>query len=148
MIEIDLTKYHHLLKFKKESEKRFIFDPVRKNYFVLQPEEMVRQVWIQYLLEVHNVALSAMSVEKQFEILNLKKRIDLMVYNKGIPYVLFEFKSFNTVINEDVAFQVSTYNLKFKVPYLIISNGVVSYAYLLSAEKESYVKLNSIDFLS
>ena len=37
-------------RFKKENEKEFIFDEVRKQWLRLTPEEWVRQNFLQYLI--------------------------------------------------------------------------------------------------
>ncbi len=62
--------------------KPILFDPVRKKWMAETPEETVRQCLIQYLNLKHHIPLSRMAVEKQVAVYQLKKRFDLVVYNK------------------------------------------------------------------
>ena len=39
------------IKLKKEHNKTFVFDPIRKKYLILTPEEWVRQNFIQFLIK-------------------------------------------------------------------------------------------------
>ena len=50
MIELDLTVWEKQLKLKKEAGVRYLHDPIRGKWLVLQPEEIVRQLMVQYLL--------------------------------------------------------------------------------------------------
>jgi len=43
-LNIDFSIYKEFLTTKKEGDKHYIFDPIRKKYLVLQPEELVRQL--------------------------------------------------------------------------------------------------------
>lgn len=147
MIELDLSEFHASLKIKTEDKKHLLFDPVRKSYFVVQPEELVRQSWIHYLNQSQNIPFSNLSVEKQIQVGELKKRFDLVLYNKATPFVLFEFKSFNVKITEDSCMQVATYNLDLKVPYIVISNGIEHFAYHIDFESKVAKPLDTLGFL-
>ncbi len=128
MIELDLTKYHELLVITRSATKSLIFDPVRKKDFVLQPEELVRQSWIQYLHLEWGIAYGSLAVEKQLAGTDTKRRYDLVYYKKGEPQVLFEFKSFQTKISDQTSLQIADYNRRLRVPYLVLSNGRQHYA--------------------
>ena len=45
-------------KLKKNKDKIFIYDLVRKNWFLLTPEEWVRQHWIHYFLKMKSSAIT------------------------------------------------------------------------------------------
>ena len=49
MLELSFPKYEFRLK--KNDEKRFIFDEIRKKYIELTPEEWVRQNCIKFLIK-------------------------------------------------------------------------------------------------
>jgi hypothetical protein len=50
MISINYPEYP--FKIQKEAGKDNIFDPIRKSWVILTPEEWVRQNFIQYLIQV------------------------------------------------------------------------------------------------
>ena len=148
MIQLDLQKYHPHLKITQDENGRFIYDPVRKKYVKIQPEELVRQSWIQYLIQEHDIALASMAVEKQFILNNLSRRFDLVSFKKGEAHTLFEFKSFNKTIDNNTAYQAAQYNIELKVPYIVISNGVQHYAFNIDFASQKCEQIESLDFLN
>jgi len=50
MIDINLHEYKDQLRLKNEKGVVYIFDIIRRKYLVLQPEELVRQLLIHYLI--------------------------------------------------------------------------------------------------
>jgi hypothetical protein len=71
MLSIVYPEYN--FRIKKENEKHFIFDEVRKRWIMLTPEEWVRQNFLQYLMQQKNYPLSLISVEKLIKVVELKK---------------------------------------------------------------------------
>ncbi len=108
---------------KEENEKEFIFDPIRKQWIRLTPEEWVRQNFINYLIKEKKYPASLIAIEKEIKVGEMRKRFDILVYKESIPWLIVECKEQNTPINEAVAKQVLTYNIQLQVPYLIITNG-------------------------
>ena len=144
MLDLDLIAYQDHLQIVLKDDRKMIFDPVRKKYFVLQPEELVRQLWIAYLQSEHGVSIASMSVEKQLVIGEVRRRFDLVIYKKGIPHVLCEFKSHKVEITDNTALQAAHYNALLKVPYIILSNGAFSYCYKIDQDAESVTLLSEI----
>ncbi len=123
-------------RLKKVDDKTFIFDIVRKKWIVFTPEEQVRQYCIRYLTATLLVPLSFISVEKSLTINGLKKRYDIVVYNKMLkPVLLAECKAETEVLIEKVCKQIAIYNLQLQVPYLWISNGIKNYYFSLNENK-------------
>jgi len=147
MIAIDLSEFHQHLKLKTEDGRQLLFDPVRKNYFVVQPEELVRQSWVHLINKKFEVPFSNLSVERQIKVSGLNKRFDLVLYQKGQAHVLFEFKSFNYKINQNTCMQVANYNFELMVPYIVISNGIEHFAYLVNFHEKSIKALDNLSFL-
>lgn len=147
MIDLDLAQYHQYLKMVKIGKKRLVFDPIRKAEFVIQPEELVRQSWIQFVLRDCEVPESMISVERKIKLFKLNRRFDMVIYKKAKPYVLFEFKSFTQVIDDHVTQQIASYNISLKVPYLVISNGLQHYAFKVDHELKTNESLPNFDFL-
>ena len=50
-LELDLLSYKKELKVKMVKGQKKIFDSIRKKWYVWQPEELVRQLLILYLIE-------------------------------------------------------------------------------------------------
>lgn len=143
-MDLDLTPFHQYIKISKSKGQRYIYGFIRKKQLVLQPEELVRQAWIAYLTRNHDWAMSNLSVEKSIKIGEGYKRYDLVYYQKGNPAVLFEFKSYKESINENVAQQIAHYNLVLKVPYLVISNGVAHYVFMIDVDQNKYIRQSTL----
>ncbi len=109
---------------KKEGEKEMIFCMIRKRWVVLTPEEWVRQNFLLFLTEVLQYPASLIAVEKQLVLWEVKKRFDIVVYNKETqPFMIVECKEMNVPLSENVISQVNRYNTKMQAGYLFITNG-------------------------
>lgn len=108
-----------------ENGKTEVFDPVRKRFVRLTPEESVRQNVLNFLSEVKNVPLSHIGVEKKILVNKLYKRPDIIVFNSDASIALIvECKAPNVALSEDVLNQVIRYNMTLKADYLMITNGI------------------------
>lgn len=108
-----------------ESGIEKIFDTVRKKYVALTPEEWVRQHVIRYLTECKNYPKELLQVEGSIKVGRMKKRCDLIAYNKQLqPILLVECKRDDVEINQKVFDQICRYNLKLGVPTMLITNGI------------------------
>jgi hypothetical protein len=130
MLQINFPK--HNFRIKKEKEHHLIFDEVRRLWVVLTPEEWVRQNFLQYLIQVKKYPSSLISVEKIIKVGELKKRYDIVVYNKNNPWIIVECKESDTLINTAVIDQVLRYNMALSISCFIVTNGAESFAYEIS----------------
>ena len=103
--------------------KEYIFDPVRKKWVRLTPEEWVRQNMLQYLLQVKKYPATLLAVEKEIQLGELRKRCDIVVYKEGQPWMIIECKEMGVPLSEQVLMQIVRYNMAFSCTYLIITNG-------------------------
>ncbi|MEM9548886.1 MAG: type I restriction enzyme HsdR N-terminal domain-containing protein [Bacteroidota bacterium] len=127
MIDIDLHSYKERLKLKNEKGIVYIFDIIRKKYLVLQPEELVRQLLIQYLI-FRGYPKEKIQVEKGLDVNGLKRRFDIVVYDSNFrPYLLIECKAHTIAIDQSTFDQMANYNLVMRAPYLMACNGVQTY---------------------
>lgn len=109
---------------RKVEEQPQIFDAVRKAWVKLTPEEWVRQNLIQLLIVHCKIPASYLSVEKEIQVGTLKKRFDLLVYNRRhIPWILIECKAEAVALSEQTAAQLLSYHQVLQADYLIICNG-------------------------
>ena len=131
MIRIEYPPYQP--RIKKQADKEFIFDEVRKRWVVLTPEEWVRQNFLQYLVKVKKYPASLIAVEKQIQLNDLKKRFDIVVYDKeGKPWMVIECKAMEVPLNEAVMGQVLRYNISLQVQYLVYTNGSYCRAFAIN----------------
>lgn len=104
------------------------------------PEEIVRQLWIAYFLEVLKVNSKMIAAERAFELHGLKKRFDLVIFRKDTtPLLLAEFKAPDVTISQAVFDQVALYNMKWEVPYALISNGREHFCFRIDSASKSYL---------
>jgi len=147
MIDLNLHKYKDQLKIKKEGKTVLIFDLIRKKYLVLQPEELVRQLFILHLMEI-GYPIEKIQVEKGLNINGLRRRFDIVVYDKAfLPYLLIECKSHTVPISQDTFDQIANYNIELRAPYLMVSNGVQTYCCGLDFENKEINHLDSVPLL-
>lgn len=143
MTDLDLPKYDFKLKWVDASQ--YIFDEIRKKYIKLTPEEWVRQNLIQYLFQSKGYPLSLMAVEYSLTYNGMKKRADIICFDKkGSPLVIVECKAASVKISQVVFEQIARYNFDLKVPYLMVSNGLEHYCCRMNYVKNSFEFLREI----
>lgn len=102
-----------------------IFDPVRRKYVALTPEEWVRQHFVNYLVSVKKYPLELIANEVQIQLNNTVKRCDTILYDRLLsPLMIVEYKAPSIEITQDVFMQIVRYNMALHVKYLIVSNGI------------------------
>ena len=130
---------------KSSENKQLIFDKIRKKYVVLTPEEWVRQNFVTYLLEEKKYPISLIAIEKQVTVNKLKKRFDILVFDKkGNHNIIVECKSPKIKITQDTFDQIARYNLALNAEYLIVTNGISHYYCKMDSENKKYVFLEDI----
>lgn len=132
-------------KICEQNGKICIFDTIRKKWVAFTPEEMVRQHFVNYLVEYKMYPMSHIANESSITVSNVKKRCDSVLYDKsGKPKVIVEYKAPSVKITNEVFAQISRYNIALKVDYLIVSNGVNHYCVKVDYGTGGYVFLNDI----
>ncbi len=112
------------LKLKKEEGKTYVYDPVRKKWITLTPEEHVRQYLLQYLLQKTNYPAALIAVEKQINLGTLSKRFDVVVFNREHkPWLLVECKAPDVNISDKTLYQLLQYQNTMQCNYWMITNG-------------------------
>jgi hypothetical protein len=108
--ELNLPEYSFRIITQKG--KQMIFDPLRRKYVRLTPEEWVRQNFINYLVHEGSYPPGLIGVEVPFD--------------------------------DEVFDQIATYNLQFKVPYLVVTNGMTHYACRFNSAENKFNDLLAI----
>ncbi len=145
MIDLKLMDYKEHIRLKREGNIRNIWDPIRKKWLVLQPEELVRQLLLQYLLKKMAYNANRVRMEKGLQVNALDKRCDLLVFDDRIrPWLLAECKAPHVPVGQEVFEQIAWYNTALEVPYLLVTNGIDTYCCAIDYEKRSYTFLQEI----
>jgi len=144
-IELDLLSRQDQLRVKTQEGTRYLFDPIRKKWLVLQPEELVRQLIILYLIEEKYYNKNRINIEMGLQVNELQKRCDILIYNEKMdPFLLVECKAPSVNVSQATFRQIANYNLPLKVPYLLVTNGLVNYCCRMDYENESFEFVNAI----
>lgn len=102
-----------------------VFDPLRRKYLKLTPEEWVRQHMILFLVRNKNYPKSLFALEKGIRYNSIQKRVDILVLDRsGDPFLLVECKAPDVKLSQKTLEQVCIYNKTIQAPYFGISNGI------------------------
>lgn len=123
-------------RIKTEEGREYIFDSFRKKWIVLTPEEWVRQNFICFLVQVKNYPPGLIAIEKEIVVGELKKRFDILVYNRQHqPWMMIECKAMEVVLDENVLQQLLRYNTGLPASYLLITNGTYCFGWKRSGQQ-------------
>ncbi len=124
MEPLNLPSYP-LKRRKKIPTGEDIFDPFRKKWVKLTPEEWVRQNFLTYLLMEKKYPSGLIAVEKSLRVNKMNRRFDAVLFNTaGEAKMLLEFKAPAINLSHRVVDQIAAYNIVIQAKYLIISNGL------------------------
>jgi hypothetical protein len=127
-------------RIKNENGRQYIFDAIRKIWLLLTEEEWVRQNFVNYLITQLQYPSTVIAIEKEILLNDLKKRFDILVYDKTHrPWMLVECKEPKVKLSEDTLQQVLRYNISMPVEYIVITNGNATIGW----KKEGELKLLS-----
>ncbi len=147
-VHIDLKEYARHLQTRTSPSGKQLFCPIRKKWIVLQPEELVRQLFIQYLLHKRNISIKRISVEVMIQVNQQTKRYDLAIADaQGQIDFLLECKSFNEPINTKVYQQIGNYNLELESKYIGLSNGIIHHFLYIDRKTNSFKFLDEFPSL-
>jgi len=121
MIVLQYPSYPY--KIKALNGKDQIFDPFRKSWVLLTPEEWVRQNLLQYLVQNLHYPASLIAIEKEIKLGELSKRFDIVVYKNELPWMIIECKEAKVALNEKTMLQILQYQQVLMAQYLFMSNG-------------------------
>jgi hypothetical protein len=125
--QLNLPEYSFNIRGKDGEE--MIFDPLRRKFVKLTPEEWVRQNFTQYLIDKGKYPAGLIGIEILYMANKMRKRTDILVHDRtGKPVMIVECKADDVPLEEKVFGQIVTYNIKYKVPYLVVTNGMKHYA--------------------
>lgn len=115
-------------KIKYEGEKAFVFDPLRKKFVRLTPEEWVRQHFVSFLVNHKGYPAALIANETSISLNGMSRRCDSVVFRSSLdPLAIVEYKAPTVAIGKNTFKQANSYNQVLRVPYIIITNGLSHY---------------------
>ena len=116
--------------------KKMVFDPLRRKYVALTPEEWVRQHFVHFLIQHKGYPSGLLAHEVQLTLNGTRKRCDTVLYDRTrTPRMIIEYKAPTVPITRQVFDQITRYNIVLKVDYLIVSNGLEHYCCKVDYER-------------
>lgn len=113
-----------------EDGRRTVFDPIRRKYVRLTPEEWVRQHFLHYLVEECGYPSALIAVEMGFQFQRMPRRADIVVHDRqGVPFLMAECKAPSVDISQSTFNQVSRYNRVVEARFLAATNGLLHYCW-------------------
>ena len=143
MIFLNLPSFEY--KIKKENDKSYIFDSLRKRYIRLTPEEWVRQHFVAYLISHKGYPQGLIGNEITLSSNGRRRRCDTVIYDRhSQPVVIVEYKAPHIPLTQETFNQIVRYNMALKVKYLIVSNGLTHYCCAIDYNQMTYQFLQEI----
>jgi len=132
-------------KIRTEKGRSMIFDPVRRKYVRLTPEEWVRQHFVQYLIHDRGTPGGLVAIEKGFTYQGMARRADIVVHDRqGHPLLMAECKAPGVEIRQAAFDQVARYNTVVRAHYLVVTNGLDHYCCRIDRETHTYDFLDAL----
>ncbi len=126
----------HGVKLRHGADGDQVWDPARRRWLVLTPEEWVRQHVLNHLVHDLRCPVSLVAMERIITLNDLTKRADIVVHGRdGKALLLVECKAPEVKVDQAVFEQAARYNLVFRVRYLLVTNGLLHYCCRLDLDK-------------
>lgn len=127
--------------------EKSVFDPLRKKYVALTPEEHVRQHFIGWLNKERGWPLQLMASEYVIKLGRKNFRCDIVAFSRQLqPVLIVECKAPDVALDNVVLEQIAAYNLVLKVPHLVITNGYATCVCSYNAATGKYEFAEDVPF--
>lgn len=125
------------------SDRKTIWDPLRKKSVALTPEEQVRQWCIKVLAESMKVPYHMMMSEAGFRLGEKQFRADILVYDrKAQPLMIVECKRPEVELTREVLDQAIRYNMVLDVRYIVITNG--NRTFMCRRQEDGFIFIDTV----
>ncbi|MCC6461654.1 MAG: type I restriction enzyme HsdR N-terminal domain-containing protein [Saprospiraceae bacterium] len=132
-------QFEPALRLQTDGVSRWVFDPIRRKYVALTPEELLRQLVLLYLLEAKKYPAQRIRSEIGLTINQRQKRCDIAVFDgKLAPWLIVECKSPKVPLTQASFEQAARYNLQFQAPFLAVTNGLATFSCALDLAAGSF----------
>lgn len=118
-----------------------IWDPLRKKYVALTPEEEVRQWFISVMRDGMKIPSHMMMSEVPFSLGDKDYRADIVVYGRDArPIMIVECKQPSITIDQYVLDQAIRYNNVLDVKYLAVTNGAKTFIFAKEGDRFEFME--------
>lgn len=133
------------LQLQHTSDGTKVYDPLRRRYVALTPEEFVRQHFTAFLIAQRGFPSGLMANEIGITLNGTSRRCDTVVFDRtGKPLVIVEYKAPTVTISQHTFDQIVRYNMVLQARYLIVSNGLSHYCCRIDYASKTYEFLPAI----
>lgn len=102
-----------------------VFDPLRRKWLALTPEEWVRQHFTAFLIAQRAYPAELMANEYPITFNGMRRRCDTVIFDRHLHIrAICEYKAPSVAISQKVFDQIARYNIVLEAPFLIVSNGM------------------------
>ncbi len=139
-LQLDFWQYEARLRRWEEGGHALLYDPIRRRKVAFTPEEWLRQLVLQYLLNAKSYPPGLMRTEVGLTFNGMPRRCDIVVFDRQLrPWLLVECKSPKIPLAQSTFEQVARYNLVFQAPFLAITNGTATFCAHLNHEQGTFL---------
>lgn len=143
MERLNIPPYN--IRVRRQGVHEQIFDVLRRKYVALTPEEWVRQHFVHFLTGHKGYPPTLLANEVPLRVGDKTIRADSVLYDTGLhPRMIIEYKAPTVVLTQKVFDQISAYNLLLHVDYLVVSNGLQTYACRMDYGNQKYLFLEDL----
>lgn len=122
-----------------------VYDPLRRKWVALTPEEWVRQHFVNFLVVGRGFPAELMANEIGLKLNRTSRRCDTVVFDRSLrPLVIVEYKAPSVSLTQKVFDQIARYNIVLNASFLIVSNGLRHYCCRFDCEAGTYAFLRDI----
>ncbi len=127
------------LRFSTRDGRTTVFDPLRRKYVALTPEEWVRQHFVYFLITHRGYPAGLIANEMPINLNGTRKRCDSVVFGlQAQPLMIVEYKAPSVTLTQKVFDQICRYNIRLHVDWLIVSNGLQHYCLRMDYARGTY----------
>lgn len=133
------------LRLRGQDGQTTVFDPLRRRYVRLTPEEWVRQHFIHYLISCKGYPAGLLANEVSLSLNGMQRRCDTVLFGRERqPRMIVEYKAPHVAINQKVFDQITRYNIVLRTPWLVVSNGLTHICCHLDLDAQTYAFVREI----
>ncbi|MDE6308556.1 MAG: type I restriction enzyme HsdR N-terminal domain-containing protein [Muribaculaceae bacterium] len=116
-----------------------IYDPLRRKFVALTPEEWVRQHFTAYMIDHCGYPSGLMANEVSIKLNDTLKRCDTVLFDMARrPMLIVEYKAPHIAITQRVFDQIVRYNMVLKARMVVVSNGLSHYCCEIDYSNHTY----------
>lgn len=127
MIPLNLPSFP--IKTVSANDHPEVYDPLRRRFVRLTPEEWVRQHFVNFLVSHRHYPAALMANEVTLHVGQATRRCDSVLYQScgARPRLIVEYKAPHIKITQAAFCQICAYNSVLRADYLIVSNGLTHF---------------------